>query len=205
MPGGWQSESIKPDSFTEIDGWNPNDKNWWCPYEPDRQLGALRKQADNVTGFPDYFDWIAKRIADVYDPAMRSGLDANRDAVLKAHPMIKAVDWKELRALSRMPQGPERLTKAAIDWGKASKGKDGAAEALALAVRTTRYGCNWHGGHGAYSKPAQQLLATKFAGTPWQQQTPYWFDCRRTMWNKEFTEKVTTCDPMTWPKQAPLK
>ena len=114
MPGGWQNESIKPDSFTEIDGWNPNDKNWWCPYEPDRQLGALRKQADNATGFPDYFDWISKRVADVYDPAMRSGLDANRDAVLKAHPMIKAVDWKELRALSRMPQGPERLTKAAI-------------------------------------------------------------------------------------------
>ena len=205
MPGGWQNESIKPDSFTEIDGWNPNDKNWWCPYEPDRQLGALRKQADNATGFPDYFDWIAKHVADVYDPAMRSGLDANRDAVLKAHPMIKAVDWKELRSLSRMPQGPERLTKAAIDWGKASKGKDGAPEALALAVRTTRYGCNWHGGHAAYSKPAQQLLATKFAGTPWQQQTPYWFDCRRTMWNKDFTEKVTTCEPMTWPKQAPLK
>ena len=205
MPGGWQNESIKPDSFTEIDGWNPNDKNWWCPSEPDRQLGALRKQADNATGFPDYFDWIAKHVADVYDPAMRSGLDANRDAVLKAHPMIKAVDWKELRSLSRMPQGPERLTKAAIDWGKASKGKDGAPEALALAVRTTRYGCNWHGGHAAYSKPAQQLLATKFAGTPWQQQTPYWFDCRRTMWNKDFTEKVTTCEPMTWPKQAPLK
>ena len=45
------------------------------------------------------------------------------------------------------------------------EGKDGVPEALALAVRTTRYGCNWHGGHGSYSKPAQQLLATKFAFT----------------------------------------
>ncbi|PZF76965.1 hypothetical protein DK847_10960 [Aestuariivirga litoralis] len=205
MPGGWQNESIRPDSFTEIDGWNPNDKNWWCPYEPDRQLGAIRKQADNTTGFPDYFDWISKRIADVYDPALREPLAERRDAVLNKHPMVRSVDWKELRALSRMPQGPERLSRAAIDWGKASKGKDGAPEALALAVRTTRYGCNWHGGHAAYSKPAQQLLATKFAGTEWQKQTPYWFDCRRTMWNKDFTEKVTTCEPMTWPKQAPLK
>jgi hypothetical protein len=72
-------------------------------------------------------------------------------------------------------------------------------------VRTTRYGCSWHGGHGAYSKPAQQLLAAKFAGTPWQKQTPYWFDCRRTEWTKDFSEKVTTCEPMTWPKQAPLR
>jgi hypothetical protein len=205
MPGGWQNESIKPDSFTEIDSWNPNDKNWWCPYEPDRQLGALRKQADNTTGFPDYFDWMLKRLNDVYDPALRAELAVKRDAVLEAHPIVKAVDWKELRSLSRMPQGPERLSRAAIDWGKASKGKDGAPEALALAVRTTRYGCNWHGGHAAYSKPAQQLLATKFAGTEWQKQTPYWFDCRRTMWNKDFSEKVTTCEPMTWPKQAPLK
>lgn len=205
MPGGWQNESIKPDSFTEIDGWNPNDKNWWCPYEPDRQLGALRKQADNTTGFPDYFDWISKRIDDVYDPALRAPLAAKRDVVLTKHPMVKSVGWKELRALARMPQGPERLSRAAIAWGKASGGKDGAPEALALAVRTTRYGCNWHGGHAAYSKPAQQMLATKFAGTDWQKQTPYWFDCRRTMWNKEFTEKVTTCEPMTWPKQAPLK
>ena len=205
MPGGWQNESIKPESFTEIDGWNPNDKNWWCPYEPERQLGALRKQADNTNGFPDYFDWTIKRIGDVYDPSLRTALDEKRDDVLKDHPMVKAVDWKELRSLARMPQGPERLSRAAIDWAKASKGKDGAPEALALAVRTTRYGCNWHGGHAAYSKPAQQLLATKFAGTEWRKQTPYWFDCRRTKWNKDFTEKVTTCEPVTWPKQAPLK
>ena len=137
--------------------------------------------------------------------ALRAPLAAKRDDVLKAHPMIKAVDWKELQALTHMAQGPERLSRAAIDWGKASKGKDGAPEALALAVRTTRYGCNWHGGHGAYSRPAQQLLATKFAGTEWQKQTPYWFDCRRTMWTKDFSDKVTTCEPMTWPKQAPLK
>lgn len=205
MPGGWQAESIKPDSFTEIDGWNPNDKNWWCPLEPDRQIGALRKQADDVNGFPDYFDGFAKRqLSDVYDPALREAVDKKRDAVLKAHPMVDAVNWKEIRALARMDQGPERLSDAAIRWAKSSKGQDGAPEALALAVKTTRYGCNWHGGHGRYSKAAQQLLATKFAGTNWAQQTPYWFDCRRTEWNKEFTEKLTTCKPMSWPKQAPL-
>ncbi|WP_421695002.1 hypothetical protein [Aestuariivirga sp.] len=204
MPGDWMNESIKPESFTEIDGWNPNDKNWWCPFETDRQLGALRKQANDVNGLEDDGGYQIKRLGDVYDPALVPQLDANRDKVLKAHPMIDATDWKELRALSRMAQGPERLSDAAIRWGKASKGQDGAPEALALAVRTTRYGCNWHGSHERYSKAAQQLLATKFKGTSWQQQTPYWFGCRRTEWNKDFTEKVTTCEPKTWPKQAPL-
>ena len=118
--------------------------------------------------------------------------------------MVKAVDWKELKSLTRMDQAPKRLSDAALRWAKASKGKDGAPEALALAVKTTRYGCNWHGGHGRYSKAAQQLLAKKFDGTDWQKQTPYWFDCRRTEWTKDFSEKVTTCEPMTWAKQAPL-
>jgi hypothetical protein len=205
MPGGWQAESIKPDSFTEIDGWNPNDKNWWCPFEPDRQLGALRKQADDVTGLPDGNSYLMRRLADVYDPAMSAALQQNREKLLRAHPMVKAVNWKEVRALTRMDQAPKRLSDAAIRWGKASKGEDGAAEALALAVKTTRYGCNWHGTHAPYSKAAQELLTKKFAGTPWQQQTPYWFSCQRREWNKDFTEKVATCEPKTWPNQAPLR
>ena len=44
--------------------------------------------------------------------------------------------------------------------GQALSAAQFLGEALALAVRTTRYGCNWHGGHKAYSQPAQQLLAT---------------------------------------------
>jgi len=205
MPGGWQAESIRPESFSEIDGWNPNDRNWWCPFEPDRQIGALRRQADSVTGMPEDGGYQTKRLGDFYDPAMRQTVDQNRDALLKAHPMVTAVDWKEIRVLTRMDQGPKRLTEAALRWGKASRGKDGAPEALALAVRTTRYGCNWHGSHEKYSKAAQQMLVRKFEGTVWQQQTPYWFGCQRKEWNAAFTEKVTTCEPKTWPKQEPLK
>ena len=205
MPGGWYAESIRPESFTEIDGWNPNDKNWWCPLETDRQLGALRKQADDTLGMPSEDGFVMRWLGDVYDPELRAGIAEKRDGVLKAHPMVKAVNWKELRELARMDQAPKRLTEAAIRWAKNSRGKDGAPEALALAVKATRYGCNWHGGHERYSKAAQQLLVRKFEGTPWQQQTPYWFNCRRTEWNADFSEKVTTCEPKTWPKQAPLR
>ena len=76
-----------------------------------------------------------------------------------------------------MPSAPKRLSTRAINWGKRSKGKDGAPEALALAVKTTRYGCNWHGGHGAYSKAAHDVLHKRFGDTAWAAQTPYWFDC----------------------------
>jgi hypothetical protein len=203
MPGGWSPESIKPESFTEIDGWNPNDKNWWCPFEPDRQLLALRAQADETLGMPDDGD-VTGRLADVYDPAMREGLNEKRDRLLKAHPMIRAANWKELRALAQMDQAPKRLTESAIRWARNSRGQDGAAEALALAVRTTRFGCNWHGGHEKYSKAAQQMLVRKFEATEWQKQTPYWFNCRRTEWNADMSEKTTTCEPKSWPGQAPL-
>jgi hypothetical protein len=118
--------------------------------------------------------------------------------------MVKAVNWKEIRALTQMDQAPKRLTEAAVRWARNSRGQDGAAEALALAVKTTRFGCNWHGGHEKYSKAAQQMLVRKFEATTWQKETPYWFGCRRTEWNADMSEKVTSCEPKTWPKQAPL-
>jgi hypothetical protein len=206
-PGDWMNESIKPESFTEIDDWNPNDMNWWCPFEPDRQLGALRKQADDTAGMPDGNQFMPAALKDVYDPALRESLAAARDQVLKQHPMVKSVNWKEIQALTKMDQAPKRLSEAAVKWARNARGKDGggAAEALALAVRTTRYGCNWHGSHEKYSKAAQQMLVRKFEGTEWQKQTPYWFGCRRTEWNADFSEKVTVCEAKTWPKQAPLR
>jgi hypothetical protein len=49
------------------------------------------------------------------------------------------------------------------------------------------------------------MLVRKFEATEWQKQTPYWFNCRRTEWNAEMTEKTVTCEPKTWPAQAPLR
>lgn len=204
MPGGWSPESIKPESFTAVDDWNPNDKNWWCPFEPNRQLLALRGQADDAVGLPEAEGYAMRRLADVYDPELRTALGEKRDGLLKSHPMVKAVNWKEIRALTGMDQAPKRLTEAAVRWARNSRGQDGAAEALALAVKTTRYGCNWHGGHEKYSKAAQQMLVRKFEATSWQKETPYWFGCRRTEWNADMSEKVTICEPKSWPKQAPL-
>jgi hypothetical protein len=204
IPDEWQVQPIKPENFDGIDSWDHNDKNWWCPLEPDRQLGALRHQADGVMGTAGLDDYGLKSLADVYDPELRSKVDASRDKFLKQNPMVKAINRKEVQALAAMPSAPRKLTESAIRWGKASKGDDGAPEALALAVKATRYGCNWHGSHERYSKAAQKLLQTRFRDTSWARETPYWFGCMNQQWDKD-GNRVATCEKKSWPKQAPLR
>jgi hypothetical protein len=139
-------------------------------------------------------------MGEAFDQAMADAVATNREEVLRQHPVVQNVNWKELRNLANMPSAPKLLSRSAIRWGKASRGGDGAPEALALAVKTTRYGCNWHGGHGSYSRAAQQLLHNKFPETAWAKQTPYWFDCQRSIWDESY-QKVTTCKPVDWPRQ----
>ena len=200
-PDLWTPLEMIGGDFADVGSGNRNDMNWWCPFETDRQLIGLRVDFNGNSGIELVDEYSKDDLATVFDQAVRDGLDAKREALLKQHPMIKAVDWKEIRALAGMPGAPKLLTQSAIRWGKTSKGDDGAPEALALAVRTTRYGCNWHGRHRVYSKPAQQLLQTKFSDTSWAKQTPYWFDCQHNEWDKDYN-KVAVCDAMAWPKQA---
>ena len=203
-PDVYDGIDMQRDDFNQIDDYDPNDKNWWCPLETDRQLGALRGQFDDASGLTYVTgDYSPSWLGSVVDPELINGLAAKRDQVLKAHPMIKTVSWKEIAGLAGAASGPKKLSTEAIRWGKASKGDDGAPEALALAVRTTRYGCRWHGSHAAYSKGAQELLKAKFGDTSFAKQTPYWFGCMWQVWDKDYN-KVPECKPKTWPKQAPL-
>jgi hypothetical protein len=204
-PGLWDGIAANRDNFNAIDDYDPNDKNWWCPFETDRQLAGLRLQFDEATGLDFIDQYGSSTLKPVLDEAVRDDLDRTRDAVLRGHPMVKAINWPEIAALAKVPSAPKVLTLSAIRWGKASNGDDGAPEALALAVRTTRYGCRWHGRHGEYSKAAYGLLHAKFGATPWAKQTPYWFDCQRLEWNADDSGKVRICETKTWPKQAPLK
>ena len=200
-PDLWSSLDVAADDFTDFSSGDRNDRNWWCPLETDRQLAGLRNAFNYGSGIDSVDAYAKGDMTQVFDQAVRDGLDKKREALLKQHPMVKAVNWKEVAALSNMPSAPRLLTQSAIRWGKASNGNDGAPEALALAVRTTRYGCSWHGRHRAYSKPAQQLLNTKFPDTSWAKETRYWFDCQRMEWDKDYN-KVAVCDAKTWPKQA---
>ena len=192
------------DVFNALDETDPNDKNWWCPLETDRQLGAIRRDLDEATLMGNVRDYDGKDLAPLLDKDAIIKADQRRDAVLRQHPMIKAVDWTEVSRLAKAPSAPQLLAKSAMGWAKASRGDDGAPEALALAVRATRYGCRWHGSVKAYSKPAQELLKAKFPTTTWSTQTPYWFDCTDEQYDAEY-KKLPGCKPRTWAKQAPLK
>ena len=191
-------------AFEDVDSYDHNDHNWWCPLEPGRQWHALRQTYDNQTAVDLAQQYHNKPLEPSYDPALAARLVEARDKLLKQHPMIKILNAQEIKSLSDMASAPRNLSQAAISWGKASKGIDGAAEALALAVRTTRYGCNWHGGHKAYSKPAQELLKSKFTTSDWTKKTPYWFDCMDNIWDKD-SNKVASCKPHDWPKDTAPK
>lgn len=200
-PGAWEAITMTSGGdVTALDSFDHNDKNWWCPFEPDRQLGALRTDFDRTTGNDRASAWTAKWLEPVLESDTVASLAKKREGVLKAHPVVRSIDWKEIKALSVMPSAPKLLTTAATRWGKKAKKDDtAAAEALALGVRTTRYGCNWHGGHGAYSKAAYEVLHDKFGTTTWATQTPFWFDCVNF-----YNQTSTTggkCPSPSWPKQ----
>jgi hypothetical protein len=185
--------------FAAVDEYDHNDKNWWCPLEPGRQLHALRVSYDAASGADVALDYHKRELTPALDRALADKMSVARETLLKQHPVIKALNAAEISSLQKMGSAPSTLTKAAIAWGKASKGDDGAPEVLALAVRTTRYGCNWHGGHRAYSKPAQELLKAKFGKTEWAAKTLYWFDCM-ALTTDEKLGKVKTCKAQPWPK-----
>jgi hypothetical protein len=190
----------KRDVFSALDDYDANDKNWWCPLEPDRQLGALRVEFDNASDMDGVKDYDGKALAPLLEDGAIAKVDAARETELKQHPMVKAVNWREFARLAKAPSAPQLLARSAITWAKASKGNDGAPEALALAVRATRYGCRWHGSVKAYSKPAQELLKAKFATSTWAAQTPYWFDCVDLQYDAQYN-KIASCKPRTWKKQ----
>lgn len=199
-----EAVEITSENFAVLDQYDHNDKNWWCPLETDRQLGILHDDYNSESGLAEVDGYYASNLKLVLEQQLITDAAAKRQALLSKHPLTKLIDAKELTALSRMASAPKQLAEAAIKWAKASKGDDGAPEALALAVQATRYGCNWHGRHGTYSKTAQELLKAKFPTAVWATQTPYWFDCMRREWDKDYN-KVQVCEAKTWPKQPPLK
>src|SRR4029078_4225569 len=61
-PGIWEPITMTGGGeVTTLDSFDHNDKNWWCPFEPDRQLGGLRDDFDSLTGV-QRAQWAAKRL-----------------------------------------------------------------------------------------------------------------------------------------------
>jgi len=156
---------------TDIDLYNHDDANWWCPWNASRHSDDL--EATLKTTFFDAADLSLADGADAYE------LRGKLNTVLAASYAFQSQDPGETKALSAIPCAPRMLTGRVLDWVQHPRffeSREGQAEALALAIKTTRYGCYSDGPHGSYSKAAWLLLHQKFPTTPWAVRTKYWFN-----------------------------
>ena len=80
-------------------------------------------------------------------------------------------EWSTLNSLGAMPN---YLSKQVIQWTTKNPADPRAAEALHLAVNSTRYGCT-DKDTGRWSKAAFDLLHKKYPNTTWAKKTKYWF------------------------------
>ena len=122
-PDLWTSlETIEGD-FADVGSGNRNDMNWWCPFETDRQLIALRADFNGNSGIDLVDEYSKDNLVAVFDQTVRDRLDAKREALLKQHPMVKAVNWKEIRALASMPGAPQAAGAVRHPLGQGEQGR----------------------------------------------------------------------------------
>jgi hypothetical protein len=80
-------------------------------------------------------------------------------------------EWKELSAVGT---GPNYLTREVLRWARLNPTDPRIPEALYLAVRSTRYGCD-NKETRALSKKAFELLHSRYGKSEWARKTRYWF------------------------------
>ncbi len=134
----------------EIDGFR---ENWWCADGPFcREIVSLQ---------------IPEPIGGIYPESQ-----VKPPAFLTANEREEAA--QELRQLQQIGSGPDYLSKEAVTWAGAHRADPHAPEALALAVRSTRFG-RTDKDTGKYSRAAFELLHRRYPQSTWAQQTQYWF------------------------------
>ena len=154
-----ESRSEPDNNPLEMDYYQHSLNNWWCSRQAVDQAVAEEQV-------------IAESVNDVPRPAL--------ETLLAKSYVWKSLDRREREALAAVAKAPQSLSDGAIEWGRKASARrpKGADEALALAVRSTRYGCQFSGGHGVYSKAAWDLLHQKFPASDAAKRTRWWFDCK---------------------------
>jgi len=168
---------------TRIDVMNHDDDNWWCAWETERHDTAMEILIRN-SFFAPPDQYLASEFGyplglEQVDTEVAYALRGNLQPVLAASWAFQNQAAAETKALAGVASAPRLLSERVLDW-VAHPGlfasRDGQAEALALSVRTTRYGCYSDGPHTAYSKAAWRELHRRFPDTDWAKRTKYWFN-----------------------------
>lgn len=191
-PGRWSwfltpEETVKESiELFWADAGNRNDRNWWCRTHMVRLQARLERDFYNqpLALAPDQWarQWSDPRAHPTYSTRVTSYLSDRRTKFLAEHPVLQLVDWEELGKLSKVPAAPNYLTHAVIAWVNDASWldrwlyEDEMAEALALAVRTTRFGCSNDGPNRTDSLAAYRLLHQRFPDSEAAKRTRYWYD-----------------------------
>ena len=89
-------------------------------------------------------------------------------------PRQKAAAAKEYKTLAALGSAPTYLSRFVASYGRENPSAPNLAEALHLAVKSTRFGLP-DDQTGKYSKEAFVLLHKKYPKSEWAKKTPYWF------------------------------
>lgn len=123
--------------------------NWWCAVHSSGQL---------YRGF-DYYQMQSAR---------------SQAAVEFLSPEEKQEFETQEEALKNAGSGPEFLSSIAVSWAKSHPDDPRNPETLALAVKTSRFGCpDPNSALGV--EAAFHWLHSRYPTSTWTQKTPYWF------------------------------
>jgi hypothetical protein len=163
-------ERVTP--IDEIDSFR---ENWWDVGVPpcglSRGLGILVLQVDSQSGKPPDPLTAWPPVGPVF-LGIYPGGKVKPPAFLTAAERAQAE--QESKQLVALGAAPDYLSSEAIAWAKTHPGDPRVPEALALAVKSTRFGCT-DKDTAQFSKAAFDLLHRRYPKSSWAQMTKYWF------------------------------
>ncbi len=132
--------------------------NWWCSFS---------------TQVEDYQHNYYRARRHFSTPMSMLYGNSKPEAAFLAQPDRAQADneWKQL---AELPAAPTFLSEHAVSYVKAHVADPRAGEALALAVRSTRYGCG-DAGTSKQSQAAFRLLHSRFPNSEWAKKTKYYY------------------------------
>ena len=139
--------------FQEIDDYRDN---WWC-----QDMG---NRAGDV-------NWVKNFSYDDGQPVQKSPAMPFPAFLGTAERQRAASEWQRLSSYGTAARALPRIV---IEWAKQHPEDTRVPEALHLAVRATRYGCE-DGKPNPLSREAFTILHQNYPKSEWAKKTPFWF------------------------------
>jgi hypothetical protein len=137
-------------------------ENWWC------ELGRGGAMHRAVYGRREHLRYLRQN----------SPVDELTKEIPPNLPFLSAAEREaartELARLKAIPPAPDLLCEEALKWASAHPNDPRAPQALHLAVRATRYGCEGDR-TTEFSRRAYRFLHRNYPSSQWTKATPYWY------------------------------